>query len=77
MFVFERFNSWLCKRALNMRYPEATAIETFIIHDWCSFMVSSGRMPDLNDSFYLEAFENALGEEESESIVSTEKIEQG
>lgn len=46
MYVFERFNSWLCKRCLNMRYPEATVIETYMIHDWCQFMVSTGRIPD-------------------------------
>ena len=45
MYVFERFNSWICKRSLNMRYPEATVMETFIIYDWCQFMVASGRMP--------------------------------
>lgn len=44
MFVYERFNSWICKRVLNMRYPEATAIETFLIHDWCHFMLSSGHV---------------------------------
>ncbi|KAL5015772.1 hypothetical protein ScPMuIL_005361 [Solemya velum] len=27
MFVFERFNSWICKCVLNMRYPEATVME--------------------------------------------------
>lgn len=33
MYVFERFNSWICKRVQNMRYPEATAVETFLLHD--------------------------------------------
>ena len=28
-----------------MRYPEATVMETFLIFDWCQFMISSGRMP--------------------------------
>lgn len=74
MFVFERFNPWLCKRALNMRYPEATAIETFIIHDWLSFMITSGQMPDLNNSVCLEAFDDAIDNDyqENESFVSKE-----
>ena len=57
MYVFERFNSWICKRCLNMRYPEATASETFIIYDWCQFMFMSGRIPaklESIDSFYAE-----------------------
>ena len=29
MFVYERFNSWLCKRALNSYRPEATIMETY------------------------------------------------
>ncbi|WAR04474.1 hypothetical protein MAR_019843 [Mya arenaria] len=55
MYVFERFNSWICKRALNMRYPEATTIETFIIHDWCNFMMSTGRIPDVSNTETAEA----------------------
>lgn len=46
MFVFERFNSWICRRALNMRFPEVSAIETYLLFDWCSFMVSSGKLPE-------------------------------
>lgn len=29
MFSFERFNSWMCKRALNHAFPEATVFETY------------------------------------------------
>ena len=29
MFSFERFNSWMCQRALNRATPEATIIETY------------------------------------------------
>lgn len=43
MFAFERFNSWICKRALNMSRPENTAIETYIIFEWCQFMLLSGK----------------------------------
>lgn len=57
MYVYERFNSLICKRALNMRYPEATAIETFLIHDWCSFMVSSGKIPSLDIPVKVDFFE--------------------
>ena len=54
MYVSERFNSWICKRALNMRYPEATVMETFVIYDWCQFMAASGRMPPGFQSFNLD-----------------------
>ncbi|XP_021354483.1 uncharacterized protein LOC110450989 [Mizuhopecten yessoensis] len=47
MYVFERFNSWLCKRSLNMCHPEATATETYILYDWCQFMIQSGKL-DIN-----------------------------
>ena len=50
MFVFERFNSWLCKRCLNMRYPEATAIETYLVYDWCQFMHVAGYIHGDNTS---------------------------
>ena len=29
MFPYERFNSWMCRRALNRAHPEATIIETY------------------------------------------------
>ena len=29
MFAYERFNSWLHRRTLNRRYPEATLMETY------------------------------------------------
>jgi hypothetical protein len=29
MFSFERFNSWMCRRALNRANPEATVLETY------------------------------------------------
>ena len=29
MFAYERFNSWLCRRALNRRHPEATILRTY------------------------------------------------
>lgn len=31
-----------------MRYPEATAIETFLIFDWCQFIVATNRIPNTN-----------------------------
>ena len=29
MFAYERFNSWLHRRVMNQRYPEATLMETY------------------------------------------------
>jgi len=29
MYPFERFNSWICRRALNRYRPEATIMETY------------------------------------------------
>lgn len=55
MYVFERFNSFLCKRALNKRYPEASAVETYRLFEWVHFMRETKRMPDgyvqTHDSF--------------------------
>lgn len=65
MYVFERFNSWICKRALNMRYPESTVIETFIIHDWCNFMVSSGRIPNVTNAV---ATDTVIQEDEGNNL---------
>ena len=53
MFVFERFNSWLCQRCLNKLYPEATCIQTYLIYDWCNYMNMSGKMPPHLEEFGL------------------------
>jgi hypothetical protein len=29
MYSFERFNSWMCQRALNRTHPEVTIMETY------------------------------------------------
>ena len=29
MFSFERFNSWMCRRAINRAFPEVTVIQTY------------------------------------------------
>ena len=29
MFAYERFNSWLCRRALSRKHPEATIMRTY------------------------------------------------
>lgn len=44
MFSFERFNSWLTRRALNRRYPEATITETYRLTEWANVMELSGQL---------------------------------
>ena len=38
MYAFERFNSFICKRILNKRFPENAAIETYRVYDWVPHM---------------------------------------
>lgn len=44
MYSYERFNSWLTRRILNRRYPEATVIETYRLSEWAHFMELSGQI---------------------------------
>ena len=41
----ERFNSWIARRVLNRRYPEATVMETYRIYKLTFFLEMSGRLP--------------------------------
>ena len=34
MYPYERFNSWMCRRAMNRRRPEATIIETYRVKSY-------------------------------------------
>ncbi|XP_068736917.1 uncharacterized protein [Montipora capricornis] len=38
MYVYERMNSWICRRVTNRCHPEANVMETYRIFDWCQFM---------------------------------------
>ena len=54
MYSFERFNSWISRRALNRRYPESTVIETYRLHEWTHFLQITHQLPqgcltDMND----------------------------
>ncbi|XP_068671493.1 uncharacterized protein [Montipora foliosa] len=44
MYCYERFNSWVCQRVKNRRFPEATVMETYKLFDWVQFMKLSGRL---------------------------------
>ena len=44
-YSFERFNSWISKRALNRRYPEATVTETYRLHEWTNFLQITDQLP--------------------------------
>ena len=46
IFPYERFNSWIIRRVMNRRYPEATVIETFRLTEWASFMELSGQLAE-------------------------------
>lgn len=61
MFCFERFNSFLCKRSLNKRFPELAAVETYRIFDWVQYMKKT----------FPEAF--IIGNSTSSSTSSTTK----
>ena len=45
MYPYERFNSWIIRRVLNRRYPEATVIETYRLHNWAHHLAISGQLP--------------------------------
>ena len=45
MYPMERFNSWIARRVLNRRYPEATIMETYRIYELTFFLEMSGHLP--------------------------------
>lgn len=45
MYPMERFNSWIGRRVLNRRYPEATVMATYRIYEFTFFLELSGHLP--------------------------------
>ena len=37
MFTYEKFNFWLCRRALNRRHPAANILRTYQVIVWVKF----------------------------------------
>lgn len=45
MYPMERFNSWITRRILNRRYPEATILQTYRIFELTFFLQLSKQLP--------------------------------
>ena len=45
MYPMERFNSWISRRVLNRRYPEATVLATYRVFELTHFLELSGQLP--------------------------------
>ena len=60
MYPFERYNSWIIRRVLNRRYPEATAVETYRLYEWAHSLEIAGQLPNkaLLDPTSPEELEN-------------------
>ena len=41
MYGFERFNSWISRRSLNRRFPEATIVETYHLYEFTQYVCLS------------------------------------
>lgn len=41
----ERFNSWISRRIINRRFPEATVLETYRVLEFVYFLQLSGQLP--------------------------------
>lgn len=76
MYPYERFNSWITRRVLNRRYPEATVVETYRLTEWANYMEISHQLPEGATSTHLEIDEDKhqqLTEETSENPLLSEK----
>lgn len=51
MYPMERFNSWITRRVMNRRFPEATVIETYRLYELANFMDISGQLPTRRNIF--------------------------
>lgn len=45
MYPQEHFNSWISKRVMNRRFPEATVLETYRLYEFAHFLQMSGQLP--------------------------------
>ena len=45
MYPMERFNSWISRRVINRRFPEATVLQTYGTFEFTSFLQLSGQLP--------------------------------
>nr|XP_022311179.1 uncharacterized protein LOC111116474 [Crassostrea virginica] len=43
LFPYERANGWITRQCLRKGMEESTVMETYVIYDWCVYMILSGR----------------------------------
>ncbi|XP_062584302.1 uncharacterized protein LOC134246058 [Saccostrea cucullata] len=43
LFPYERANGWVTRQCLRKGMEESTVMETYVIYDWCVYMILSGR----------------------------------
>ncbi len=64
MYPMERFNSWITRRVMNRRFPEATVIETYRLSELANFMDMSGQLPTGSLTIPSDTDEESLAEEQ-------------
>lgn len=67
MFPMERFNSWISRRILNRRFPEASVMETYRLFEFAFFLQLSGQLPSGSTTDFSPTSTSEL-EEDSEGF---------
>ena len=75
MYQFERFNSWICRRILNRRFPESAVVETYRLSEWAHFMELTEQLPDDTNITPAGSFLNVNGLEDLGSSAVYEEYE--
>lgn len=72
MFPMERFNSWIGKRVMNKRFPEATVLESYRLFEFSFFLQISGRIPN---SRCFDVLDGNDSEADTSEVSSSGKLE--
>ncbi|XP_076082418.1 uncharacterized protein LOC143053503 [Mytilus galloprovincialis] len=74
LFPYERVNGWMSIQGLKKGGEEATIMETYVIYDWCVYMMLSQKM--MPATSYTNSISNAAGfvREKMSNAISTDSV---
>ena len=74
MFPMERFNSWIGKRVMNRRFPEATVVESYRLFEFSFFLQISDRIPNSKCFDVLDGNETDISRESSPGKLESDEM---
>ncbi|VDI28224.1 Hypothetical predicted protein [Mytilus galloprovincialis] len=74
LFPYEKANGWMSRQGLKKGGEEATIMETYVIYDWCVYMMLSQKMMPATSNTNSISNAAAFVREKMSNAISTDSV---